>query len=207
MNSSKHIIDKLEKQGKKIEDSIINNNIKIQKIEKDLANSCYKYDKLYLKNMSMQGLIGDGCPFPTMKTFFVYVDKKIKELFGISNKIINDFNSIKLYLDKTLESFENHIEKKANELDKYNEEKLKNLEKKLDDKKKYLEDRFEYIRVENSNYIFNIIKNQELINEKLKLEIKKYSVINETLIEFYKSKKKKKKKIKIINQEVVINIY
>ena len=186
----KKINDKFEKQGKKIEDSIINNNVRIQKIEKDLADSCYKYDKLYIKNMSSPGLIGDGCPFQTMKTFFVYVDKKIKELIGISNKIFNDFNSLKSYLDKTMESFEKQMEKRSIEMDKYNEEKLKNYEKKIEDKKKYLEDRFEHIRVENSNYIYNIIKNQEIINEKLKLEIKKYSVINETLIEFYKKQKK-----------------
>ena len=80
------IKEKMEKFGKKFEELTINNNVKIQKMEKDLADSCYKYDKIYLKNMSSPGLIGDGCPYPTMKSFFVYVDKKIKEMIRLSNK-------------------------------------------------------------------------------------------------------------------------
>ena len=184
------IKEKIEKYGKKIEETIINNNMKIQKIEKDLANSCYKYDKIFLKNMSSPGLIGDGCPYPTMKSFFMYLDKKLKELMKNSDKTFSDFNSLKIYLEKAIESFVVQIEKKEDLLDKNNEEKLKEYEKKINEKKKYLEDRFEHIRVENSKYIYNIIKNQEIINEKLKLEIKKYSLINEALIQYYNKQNK-----------------
>ena len=177
--------EKFEIFGKKMEDSIISNNIKIQKMEKELADSCYKYDKIYLKNMTSSGLIGDGCPYPTMKSFFVYVDKKIKELMKLSDKTFADFNSLKTYLDKAIEAFDKHIELKGEEFDKNTDEKLIQFEKKIDEKKKYLEDRFEQIRVDNGKYVYNIIKNQETINEKLKLELKKYSVINEALIKHY----------------------
>ena len=184
------IKEKMEKFGKKFEELTINNNVKIQKMEKDLADSCYKYDKIYLKNMSSPGLIGDGCPYPTMKSFFVYVDKKIKEMIRLSNKTFGDFNSLKIYLDKHLEVFDKHIEGKELEIYKNMDEKLIQFEKKIDEKKKYLEDRFEYIRLDNSKYIYNIIRNQEIINDKLKLELKKYSVINETLIKHYNAQSK-----------------
>ena len=182
--------EKIEKFGKKMEDSIISNNIKIQKMEKELADSCHKYDTIYLKNMSSSGLIGDGCPYPTMKSFFVYVDKKIKELLKLSDKTFADFNSLKTYLDKAIEAFDKHIELKGEEFDKNTDEKLIQFEKKIDEKKKYLEDRFEQIRVDNGKYVYNIIKNQETINEKLKLELKKYSVINEALIKHYNEQSK-----------------
>ena len=182
--------EKFEIFAKKMEDSIISNNIKIQKMEKELADSCYKYDKIYLKNMTSTGLIGDGCPYPTMKSFFVYVDKKIKELMKLSDKSFADFNSLKSYLDKAIEAFDKHIELKGEEFDKNTDEKLIQFEKKIEEKKKYLEDRFEHIRVDNGKYIYNIIKNQETINEKLKLELKKYSVINEALIKHYNDQSK-----------------
>jgi hypothetical protein len=140
--------------------------------------------------MSSPGLIGDGCPYPTMKSFFMYLDRKLKELMKNSDKTFSDFNSLKIYLEKAIESFVIQIEKKEDLLDKNNEEKLKEYEKKINEKKKYLEDRFEHIRVENSKYIYNIIKNQEIINDKLKLEIKKYSLINEALIQYYNKQNK-----------------
>ena len=187
------IKDKIDKFGKKIEETTISNNVKIQKMEKDLANSCYKYDKIYLKNMSSPGLIGDGCPYPTMKSFFVYLDKKIKQIIGLSDKTFNDFNSLKIYLDKAIEDFVKQIDKNAEDIDKNNTEKLMEYEKKLDEKKKYLEDRFEHIRIENSQYIYGIIKSQEIINERLKVELKKYSLINESLIKYYTNKNKTQK--------------
>ena len=107
-----------------------------------------------------------------------------------SDKTFADFNSLKTYLDKAIEAFDKHIEIKGEEIDKNTDEKLIQFEKKIDEKKKYLEDRFEHIRVDNSKYIYNIIKNQEIINEKLKLELKKYSVINETLIKHYNDQSK-----------------
>ena len=184
------INDKIEKFAQKIDDESINNKIKIQNMEKNLADSCYKYDELFLKNMSSPGLIGDGCPYPTMKSFFNHLDKKIKELIKTKDRAFSDFNSLKSYLGKTIESFENHIVKKGDEIYKIISEKVKDNDKSLNDKMKKLEDKFENIRLENSQYVYNIIKNQEIINEKLKFELKKYSVINETLLNFYNKQNK-----------------
>ena len=184
------INDKMDKYVKKMDDIIVNNNIKIQIMEKKLADSCYKYDEIYLKNMSSPGLIGDGCPYPTMKSFFNHLDKKIKELIKTKDKAFSDFNSLKSYIDKSFESFEKHIEKKAEEILEIILEKVKDNDKTMNNKMKALEDKFEHIRLDNGKYIYNIIKNQEIINEKLKFELKKYSVINETLFNFYNKQNK-----------------
>ena len=184
------IKDKMEKYKLKIDETIINSNVKIIKIEKDLANACYKYDKLFLKNMASPGLIGEGCPYPTMKSFFISLDKKIKELIASKEKAFSDFNSLKTYLDKTIEQFEKKIDKKFEENDQSITDKLDIHDKNIQKIITLLEDRFEYIRLENSKYIYSTIKNQELINEKLKLELKKYSLINETLIKYYNNQNK-----------------
>ena len=186
----KKINDKMEKYGQKINEAIINNNVKIQKIEKDLSNACYKYDKIYLKNMSSPGLIGDGCPYPTMKSFFIFLDKKIKELVSTKDKAFSDFKTLKEYIELTLENFEKQMEKNAENIDNNITEKLNGHDKLTKERIKVIEDRFESIRLENSKYMHNIIKNQEIINEKLKLEVKRYTLINDSLIKFYNSQNK-----------------
>lgn len=184
------IKDKIDKYGQKINEAIINSNVKIQKLEKDLSNSCYKYDKIYLKNMSSPGLIGDGCPYPTMKSFFIFLDKKIKELILTKDKAFSDFKSLKEHLEQTLENYEKQMEKNAEYIDNNINEKLNDHDKLTKERVKVIEDRFESIRLENSKYMHNIIKNQEIINEKLKLEVKRYTLINDSLIKFYNSQSK-----------------
>lgn len=184
------IKDKMEKYGQKINEAIINNNVKIQKIEKDLSNACFKYDKIYLKNMSSSGLIGDGCPYPTMKAFFIFLDKKIKELITTKDKAFSEFKSLKEYIEQILENYEKQMEKNMENIDNNVIEKLNGHDKLTKERVKVIEDRFESIRLENSKYMHNIIKNQEIINEKLKLEVKRYTLINDSLIKFYNTQTK-----------------
>jgi len=184
------IKDKMEKYGQKINEAIINNNVKIQKIEKDLSNACFKYDKIYLKNMSSSGLIGDGCPYPTMKAFFIFLDKKIKELITTKDKAFSEFKSLKEYIEQILENYEKQMEKNMENIDNNVIEKLNGHDKLTRERVKVIEDRFESIRLENSKYMHNIIKNQEIINEKLKLEVKRYTLINDSLIKFYNTQTK-----------------
>jgi len=184
------IKDKMEKYGQKINEAIINNNVKIQKIEKDLSNACFKYDKIYLKNMSSSGLIGDGCPYPTMKAFFIFLDKKIKELITTKDKAFSEFKSLKEYIEQILENYEKQMEKNMENIDNNVIEKLNGHDKLTKERVKVIEDRFESIRLENSKYMHNIIKNQEIINEKLKLEVKRYTLINDSLIKFYNTQSK-----------------
>ena len=184
------INDKMEKYKKKLDNKIINNNVKIIKMEKDLSNACYKYDKIFLTNMSSPGLIGDGCPYPTMKSFFIYLDKKMKELILTKDKAFSDFKELKFYIDKTFENFEKNMDKNEEEIENNITERFKDHDKLVKERLKVVEDRFDSIRLENSKQIFNIIKNQEIINEKLKLELKKYSLINETLVNYYQNQNK-----------------
>jgi hypothetical protein len=140
--------------------------------------------------MSSPGLIGDGCPYPTMKSVFIFLAKKIKELILTKDKAFSDFKSLKEYLEQTLENYEKQMEKNAENIDNNINEKLNGHDKLTKERVKVIEDRFESIRLENSKYMHNIIKNQEIINEKLKLEVKRYALINDSLIKFYNSQSK-----------------
>ena len=74
---SQSAIDKINKRldkfNSKLEEKIALYNSKISKFEKDLSNACFKYDKIFLNNISSPGLIGDGCPYPSMKVFLKFV--------------------------------------------------------------------------------------------------------------------------------------
>ena len=77
-NAMETINNKLEKFNSKLEEKIVFYNTKIAKIERDLSNACFKYDKIFLNNISSPGLIGDGCPYPSMKVFLEYMNNKMK---------------------------------------------------------------------------------------------------------------------------------
>jgi len=64
-------------QQKKLADLISINEVKISKLEKKLSDSCFKYDKLYLENFSLAGLIGEYSKY-----------KSINEVFNVSPIIL-----------------------------------------------------------------------------------------------------------------------
>ena len=52
------IDDRLDKFNSKIEETILLTNTKISSLQKDLSNATFKYDKIFLNNISSPGLIG-----------------------------------------------------------------------------------------------------------------------------------------------------
>jgi len=159
---SQSFIDRINKRldqfNSKLEEKIVFYNTKISTFEKDLSNACFKYDNLFLKNLSSPGLIGDGCPYPSMKVFLVYINNKIKDLISSKDKFDVDFkyyqNGVKLTLDKfrkeQINIENNHLEfleKEINKYDKRSFEKMNMVEEKLNS-----------IRIENGSYNLNFKK-------------------------------------------------
>ena len=54
-NAMETINNKLEKFNSKLEEKIVFYNTKIAKFERDLSNACFKYDKIFLNNISSPG--------------------------------------------------------------------------------------------------------------------------------------------------------
>ena len=92
-NIMENINNKLNKFSSKIEETTIINNTKILSLQKELSNACFKYDKIFLSNISSPGLIGDGCSYPTMRAFLEYINGKVKDLSSSKERM----GKIKIY--------------------------------------------------------------------------------------------------------------
>ena len=173
--------DKIKELTKKIEESKTLNNTKISNFERDLSNACFKYDKIFLNNISSPGLIGNGCPYPTMRAFLEYANTKIKEFMNSKDKFGIDFQKYQDSVKSGLDSFREEMQKVKEELDKNLKKEIKTYDKRSAEKMNSVEDKLSFIRIENGRYNFKLNKKWEELQEKLEL----FYVMNDNLVKLY----------------------
>ena len=80
---------KIETNKIKTEEKFSDMGTKISMLQKDLSNACFKYDKIVLDNLKLTGVIGEGCPYSSLKYYLEFLNKKIGEytLFKKKNKL------------------------------------------------------------------------------------------------------------------------
>jgi len=186
------INDRLDKFNSKIEETITVSNTKIASFQKDLSNACFKYDKIFLNNISSPGLIGDGCPYQTMRSFLEYVNSKIKELISSKEKSVLDFKKYEEWINKSLDKFKEEIIDNKNEIKQYLIKEIKQYDKRSIEKMNIVEDKLSFIRIENGRYNYNLNKKWEELNEKLQL----FYTMNENLVNIYNNSRKEYIQIK-----------
>ena len=180
-NAMDTVNKRLEKFNSKLEEKIVFYNTKMATFERDLSNACFKYDKIFLNNISSPGLIGDGCPYPSMKVFLEYMNSKIKEMLSSKEKFLIDFKSyedwVKLALDKfreeQIDTKNKHIELIGKEIAKYDKRSM--------EKMNMVEDKLNSVRIENGTYNFNFKKKSDELEEKLA----KFHSMNDNIINIY----------------------
>ena len=95
-NTSNLDKEKLEKineliiNQKKQNDQLISHEIKINNAQKDLVSSCYKYDRIYLDNLIIPGLIGEYCKFKNLKEYIENNLNQVSALNSFKDKFINE---------------------------------------------------------------------------------------------------------------------
>lgn len=55
--------------SKKTTDQIMSIDIKLNSLQKEFSNACYKYDKIYLDNLNVPGTIGDYCKYKNIREY------------------------------------------------------------------------------------------------------------------------------------------
>lgn len=69
---SKNKIDKINDLvmfSKKATDQLMTLEIKLNSLQKDFSNACYKYDKIFLDNLNFPGTIGDFCKYKNLRDY------------------------------------------------------------------------------------------------------------------------------------------
>lgn len=95
---------------KKANDQLISHEVKINSMQKDLSNACYKYDKLYLDNLVIPGTIGDYCKFKNMKEYIEHNITQVQNLLNFKDKHILDLKLYKEKLDGMLKTMGMQLE-------------------------------------------------------------------------------------------------
>ena len=69
----------------------------------------FKYDKLFINNLTSPGLIGDRCQFPNTRDFFEFVDNKLKDLSESKDMQNKDMKMYKEKLENLIGQFKLEI--------------------------------------------------------------------------------------------------
>ena len=168
-------IDYLEKTVYNNNEHIIDNDVRICTLRKDLDNACYKYDKIYLNNLIVSGQIGDYCKYKNLKEFLEYAINKL-----------NQFELFKEKQDLVFKEYKKSSETKINNLTKlvdsffvtnvnYIDMKLKELKNTIESDINIIKDKFPNIQDDYENQITKIkdllIEENHIIKNEIEKEL------------------------------------
>ena len=73
-------IEDYESFKKKIESQIITHEIHLNETMKDLSNAKFKYDKIFIENLTVPGYIGQSSQYKNVGEFLNHIIKEISSL-------------------------------------------------------------------------------------------------------------------------------
>ncbi len=189
--SEKKIISQIERLKKRVEDINLNNSSKISIMQKDLSNALFKYDKIVLDNLKVNGLVGEGCQFINLKFFIEYVNKKIKELNVAKDKTNNEIVIINQKINDLSTQFKTGLENGRILTNEMINKKSIEIDEKCLGRNNIVEDKIKDMKIENYKYSNDLLsKTDDLKVQWEKLE----SMKNELYTKFDEEKNKIKKK-------------
>lgn len=153
----------------KSEENFSKLDIKINLIEKDLDNACYKYDKIISNNLNIPGLIGSSCPYDTLRPFLEFVNLKLAELLKSKERQTFDFKKYKEKLETIINSNKTQFETTQKTIKEFCKNGFKQCENNCIDRIGVMEKRIEALRVENGEFSFQLKQR----SEELKIEWEK----------------------------------
>ena len=177
-----HLEKSMNQFQKKIEERITKLDVKLNILDKDFNNACFKYDKIFSNNLIVPGLIGVSCPYDTLKPFLEYMNQKIGELLKAKDKQNLDTKKYKEKLESIISQNKAQFEIAQNKINDFCSQGLKKCDIICKDRVDLLEKRMENLRLENGQYA------QELKQktEKIQIDWDKLNMIENNINRKYK---------------------
>ena len=156
-------------------------------------------------------MIGKGCKYPNLKTFYELTDKNILEFQIYRDKNDIDLEKYKTKIKTLIEQFKLQIDSSKNSYFSFCNEKITDTKNKIEDQIKFIDERISNMRMDNGKYAYDLIKKTEelkekiytinnitsIVDDKLKEETKKFQKYNNELIKTFDSQKEEFKIIKV----------
>ena len=148
---------------KKIEEGVSKLEIKLNLVEKDLDNACFKYDKIFSNNLNVPGLIGSSCPYDTLRPFLEYVNIKITELIKAKEKQAFDSKKYKEKLETLINNNKAQFETAQKKINEYCKKGFEQCDTNCKDRINIIEERIEALRIENGEFSYQLKQRSEEI--------------------------------------------
>ena len=180
-------IEELLNLKNKFEGQIIENQSRISIIDKNLQDSNFKYDQVFLDNLQVPGLIGISCKFKNCRMFFesvnkeLYLNQKYKEQ---TQKLLKEFQS---KVDNKIFIIESQLNKIHQDINQICQNKMEKYFTKIDQRLEITEGIVHTSRIENSKYAEDLIKASSLLKIQWdKLENIKKEIIKRMIFKYLK---------------------
>ena len=164
----KEKIDKLEKFKEKINEQSLNNEIKIDIINKDLRNSIFKYDKIFSDNIFYHGLIGNNCKYKNLHEFIDFILSQFSIFNNFKDKNIIDFKFYKNKLENLIQNFKLQFDNINKNLKEFTNKKFFECEEKMKDYFIIHEKKLQELKGENINNLKELNYNNN--NQNIEIE-------------------------------------
>ena len=182
-NETKKLEDLIQKTKLKLEESITKIDVKLNILDKDFNNACFKYDKIVSNNLIVPGLIGSSCPFDTLKPFIEYTNQKLSELIKAKDKQLIDSKKYKEKMETIISQNKTQFETAQNKMTEYCSHGFKQCDVICKDRMEIIEKRIESLRLENGQHAYDLKQK----TDELKIEWDKLDEMGNELQRKYKA--------------------
>lgn len=159
-------IKEVEKAQKRVTEDSITQSLRIKNLDKAMNDGFYKYDRLYLDNLVIPGLIGEYSKFKTFKDFAEYISSNTQSLLNFKDKNTLDLKNYKEKLEGLINQFSLQMSQTDRKNKDYTNIKFEILEKQFFKEREETEKRLDGNRLENTKHCKELV----LTTESLRLE-------------------------------------
>ena len=171
-------IENLQKFQSKAKDQLITHEIKLNTLSKDLENTKFKYDKYFIDNLTVPGIIGDYCKYHSLKDYIEVNVKEMASLMKYKEQSDIDLKDYKVKLENLINQFTLSLSQyTSQQIQLINNTKIE-FNKKLQFDIEMCNEKIQEVRLENTKTGQDwVLKMEEINNEidninKLKNELK-----------------------------------
>ena len=159
-------IDDFDAFKRKADDQLITHEIRLNNTMKDLANAKFKYDKMFIDNLTVPGYVGECSQYKTMRDYIDYNIGIVQTLVVAKDKMMSDLKEVKTQSENLMKDFLNVINANTKRCNDYTDNKYEKIINMLDEYKNDVNEKFMELRVDNTKVSMDLkVKMNEFMGE------------------------------------------
>ena len=185
-------IDEYEKFKKKVDNTMVSQDIKLNGLLNEFGKIKNKYDKFIMKNFTVPGFIGISCQFSNISEYLAHNIKEMSKFKNENEQFKLQINDIKIKVDTNYKNLISLIDSGVNRCNNYTNNKEENFKVFIDGKIEEMNSKVMEMKMKNIQMKFNAEKNEDNLKKYFE-EIKEMKENLEKEIEEFKNHKEKVK--------------